>query len=99
MEPAVLEAAFRHIDAARRDGKACLVHCKKGTSRSCSLVIGYLMQFGEGMSLLAAFEFCQAKRRQVRSVENERVVRASPLEFPFQMNGLSHDSAAIIVQY
>lgn len=66
MSPSVLEAAFQHIDAARRGGKACLVHCKAGTSRSCSLVLGYLMQLGEGMSLLAALEFCQGKRRQVR---------------------------------
>ncbi|CAN0041983.1 unnamed protein product, partial [Discosporangium mesarthrocarpum] len=61
----VLEGAYRHIDAARERGKACLVHCEQGTSRSCSLVLGYLMQHGEGMSLLAALEFCQAKRRQV----------------------------------
>ncbi|CAM9593053.1 unnamed protein product, partial [Sphacelaria rigidula] len=54
----------KYID--NKESNACLVHCKAGTSRSCSLVLGYLMQLGEGMSLLAALEFCQAKRRQVR---------------------------------
>ncbi|CAM9719219.1 unnamed protein product [Choristocarpus tenellus] len=64
MKPSLLEEAYMHIDAARRNGTGCLVHCEKGTSRSCSLVLGYLMQLGEGMSLLAALEFCQGKRRQ-----------------------------------
>lgn len=65
VDPAVLQAAFRHIDLARQAGQGCLVHCKAGTSRSCSLVVGYLMQLGKGMSLIAALEFCQSKRRQV----------------------------------
>lgn len=72
MRPVVLQTAFRHIDAARQSGRACLVHCQAGSSRSCSLVIGYLMQLDQGMSLLAALEFCQAKRPQVRGVGPER---------------------------
>lgn len=65
VDPKVLEKAFRHIDAARSAGKACLVHCQAGMSRSCALVMGYLMQLGQGMSLAAAFELCQSKRPQV----------------------------------
>lgn len=85
MDPPVLEVAFRHIDAARRHGKACLVHCKAGTSRSCSLVLGYLMQLDEGMSLMAALAFCQAKRRQVRSGPGSKAPVVAVYSFAFLM--------------
>ncbi len=56
-----LDRAFSCIEEAKRQGGICLVHCKKGMSRSGAVVIAYLM-YSKDMSLLEALTFARAHR-------------------------------------
>eukprot|EP01061_Rhynchopus_euleeides_P017718 TRINITY_DN29376_c0_g1_i1.p1 TRINITY_DN29376_c0_g1~~TRINITY_DN29376_c0_g1_i1.p1 ORF type:complete len:217 (+),score=45.51 TRINITY_DN29376_c0_g1_i1:193-843(+) len=49
------QRAFNFIERARAEGKKCLVHCRRGISRSATLVIAYLMQHVQ-FDLDAAFD-------------------------------------------
>jgi hypothetical protein len=53
------------IEEAKQAGKACLVHCLVGASRSVSIVLAYLMA-REHMSLQDAWRLVRAKRQQAR---------------------------------
>ncbi|GMT21219.1 hypothetical protein PFISCL1PPCAC_12516 [Pristionchus fissidentatus] len=54
-------ATNKFIKAAKKSGKAVLVHCKKGISRSSSTVIAYAMK-EYGWTLEYALEFVKARR-------------------------------------
>eukprot|EP00755_Sulcionema_specki_P028317 Sspe_Gene.89625::Locus_61356_Transcript_1_2_Confidence_0.750_Length_891::g.89625::m.89625/K21278/DUSP1; dual specificity protein phosphatase 1 len=57
----VFHAAFRFLEKARLDGAKVLVHCRRGISRSATLVIAYLMKY-QNMGLNEAFEHVQHRR-------------------------------------
>lgn len=57
----VCTTAAEHIER----GELVYVHCKAGRGRSTSLVLCYLIKH-RGMAPLAALEFVQARRPQVR---------------------------------
>ena len=54
-------AAFKFIEAARQQGRKVLVHCRRGISRSATLVIAYLMQY-VSYGLDDAFSHVRSKR-------------------------------------
>lgn len=54
--------AFEFIDGARRSGGRCLVHCRRGISRSPAVVIGYLMK-EQGGSYTQSLDFVQTRRK------------------------------------
>lgn len=74
-------AAFEFIEATRRSGGRCLVHCNAGVSRSAAVVLGYLMQF-EGISYTEALEQTNAARR----VRPNPGFRSQLFEFERQLN-------------
>lgn len=55
------DRCFAYIDDAKAQGGICLVHCKKGMSRSGAVVIGYLM-YSKQMSLLEALTYARSRR-------------------------------------
>eukprot|EP01059_Diplonema_ambulator_P028351 TRINITY_DN47127_c0_g1_i1.p1 TRINITY_DN47127_c0_g1~~TRINITY_DN47127_c0_g1_i1.p1 ORF type:complete len:240 (+),score=37.37 TRINITY_DN47127_c0_g1_i1:444-1163(+) len=57
----VFQRAFSFIEHARRENKKVLVHCRRGISRSATLVIAYLMQYLH-KELDDAFNFVRNKR-------------------------------------
>eukprot|EP01062_Namystynia_karyoxenos_P081110 TRINITY_DN8852_c1_g1_i1.p1 TRINITY_DN8852_c1_g1~~TRINITY_DN8852_c1_g1_i1.p1 ORF type:complete len:246 (+),score=87.33 TRINITY_DN8852_c1_g1_i1:280-1017(+) len=61
----VFEEAFEFITRARESGGKALVHCRRGISRSATLVIAYLMK-SERLGLEEAFE----QVRRARSIIN-----------------------------
>eukprot|EP01006_Ploeotia_vitrea_P021648 TRINITY_DN54076_c0_g1_i1.p1 TRINITY_DN54076_c0_g1~~TRINITY_DN54076_c0_g1_i1.p1 ORF type:complete len:234 (+),score=5.99 TRINITY_DN54076_c0_g1_i1:77-778(+) len=58
-----------HISQANKMGKAALVHCSAGVSRSCSIVLSYLVSV-EGLTLLEAMEKVKENRPCVAPNEN-----------------------------
>jgi predicted protein tyrosine phosphatase len=52
---------FKTIDKFRQQGKAVLIHCTAGISRSATVVIAYLMKY-EGMTMTDAILFLKRKR-------------------------------------
>lgn len=57
-----LPRAFATIDLAKDEGGVCLVHCKKGMSRSGAVVVAYLMFHNPKMSLLDALTYARSRR-------------------------------------
>ena len=55
------DAACEFIEEGRRSGKSVLVHCTMGMSRSCSIVLAYLVKH-HGMSLAQAFMHVKERR-------------------------------------
>ncbi|KAL0486796.1 dual specificity protein phosphatase [Acrasis kona] len=49
----------KFLEGALKQNKTCLVHCREGRSRSCTLIIAYLMKI-EGWSLLKAYKHMEA---------------------------------------
>ncbi|KAL5262291.1 hypothetical protein ACHWQZ_G007871 [Mnemiopsis leidyi] len=47
------------------NGGSVLVHCKMGVSRSCAVILGYLMKC-KHMTLLEAYNLVRSKRKTVR---------------------------------
>eukprot|EP01064_Diplonema_japonicum_P035333 TRINITY_DN763_c12_g1_i1.p1 TRINITY_DN763_c12_g1~~TRINITY_DN763_c12_g1_i1.p1 ORF type:complete len:240 (+),score=39.31 TRINITY_DN763_c12_g1_i1:473-1192(+) len=57
----VFQRAFSFIEHARREKKKVLVHCRRGISRSATLVIAYLMKYSN-KQLDDAFNYVRDKR-------------------------------------
>jgi len=57
-----LPRAFAAIDLAKEEGGICLVHCKKGMSRSGAVVVAYLMFQNPKMSLFDALTYARSRR-------------------------------------
>ena len=57
----VFHKAYQFIDTARKENKRVLVHCRRGISRSATLVIAYLMQ-SQNLQLDEAFDFVRCCR-------------------------------------
>lgn len=57
-----LPRAFATIDVAKEEGGVCLVHCKKGMSRSGAVVVAYLMFHDPKMTLLDALTYARSRR-------------------------------------
>eukprot|EP00079_Xenopus_tropicalis_P025451 XP_012818730.1 PREDICTED: dual specificity protein phosphatase 10 [Xenopus tropicalis] len=55
------EEAFEFIDEAHQCGKALLIHCQAGVSRSATIVIAYLMKHTR-MTMTDAYKFVKGKR-------------------------------------
>ncbi|KAF0696153.1 Aste57867_13069 [Aphanomyces stellatus] len=55
------DAVFGFIQSARENGKACLVHCSQGMSRSATFVLGYLVA-RHNMSVLDALQYTRTLR-------------------------------------
>lgn len=60
------------IHADLSEGRAVLAHCKKGRSRSASLVCAYLIKY-HGMSHTEAIRFAQSKRPCVNPIRSFRL--------------------------
>lgn len=58
--PFLLEAIM-YIEKARTSGGSCFVHCHMGVSRSCTVVIAYMM-WKDGVSFDEAFKVVKEKR-------------------------------------
>ncbi|XP_015791306.1 tyrosine-protein phosphatase vhp-1 [Tetranychus urticae] len=58
------EESFQFIEEARKAGRAVLIHCHAGISRSPTIVIAYLM-YSQKMSLDKALLFVQSKRSKI----------------------------------
>lgn len=58
---ATLPASVSFIDEARLRGEKVLIHCKKGHTRSATVVLNYLV-FKEKMTVLQAKKAIQDKR-------------------------------------
>jgi protein-tyrosine phosphatase len=56
-----LPRAFAFLREAKSVGGRCLVHCRKGISRSVAIVLAYLVA-GEGFRLGDAWSLVQARR-------------------------------------
>eukprot|EP01041_Mallomonas_annulata_P012244 gene12244-25725_t len=56
-----LPEVINFIESGRLAGKKILIHCEKGISRSCSLIIAYIM-WASGDSWKDAFDFVKSKR-------------------------------------
>lgn len=54
------EEAVVFIDQAMRSGRGVLVHCEQGMSRSCTIILAYLMQC-QGLPLLSALSILQER--------------------------------------
>ncbi|CAG2101906.1 unnamed protein product [Medioppia subpectinata] len=59
------DKTFRYIRKAKDEGSKVLVHCKKGISRSASVVLAFVMK-ETGWKLDEAFEFVKNKRNCIR---------------------------------
>lgn len=57
-----MEAACNFIEEARTSGGRCLVHCRRGISRSPAIVVGYLMRHEE-QQYDAAVDFVKDRRK------------------------------------
>jgi predicted protein tyrosine phosphatase len=55
------ERAFAFIELARRRSAAVLVHCRRGISRSATLVIAYVMRYSR-KTFEEAFDFVKQRR-------------------------------------
>ncbi|OCT79439.1 dual specificity protein phosphatase 10 [Xenopus laevis] len=55
------EEAFEFIEEAHQCGKALLIHCQAGVSRSATIVIAYLMKHTR-MTMTDAYKFVKGKR-------------------------------------
>lgn len=60
----LFDQVHQFIDEARAAGKACLVHCFKGQSRSATMVMSYLMKY-HGMGWEESLAFCRQRRPMV----------------------------------
>ncbi|XP_053211846.1 dual specificity protein phosphatase 10-like [Panonychus citri] len=58
------EESFKFIEEARQSGRAVLIHCHAGISRSPTIVIAYLM-FSKKMNFDDAFKFVADKRPKI----------------------------------
>ncbi|XP_054155134.1 protein phosphatase Slingshot homolog 2-like isoform X2 [Oppia nitens] len=59
------DKTFKYIRKAKDEGSKVLVHCKKGISRSASVVLAFVMK-ETGWKLDEAFEFVKNKRNCIR---------------------------------
>jgi protein tyrosine/serine phosphatase len=55
------EQAFNFIEQARRQSQAVLVHCRRGISRSATIVIAYVMRYAR-KTFEEAFEYVKQRR-------------------------------------
>jgi protein-tyrosine phosphatase len=60
----LFDSAFDFIEKARSEKQRCLVHCAMGISRSCAIVLYYLMK-SQRISLCDAFHHVSACRPSV----------------------------------
>ncbi|RNA19383.1 Dual specificity phosphatase 19 [Brachionus plicatilis] len=78
------EEAFEFIDNGLKDkNRSVLVHCNAGVSRSCSFVIGYLMNKKIAISYSQAIQMVKSKRSKV--CPNQGFVKQL-ISFEAQMN-------------
>lgn len=73
-----------HIEKAKASGKACLVHCMAGISRSATLVISYLM-LANNLSLHNAWELLISARKDIQPNDGfwSQLVRLEEEKFGF----------------
>eukprot|EP00439_Symbiodinium_sp_Y106_P078039 s2013_g16.t2 len=99
----VLETAVNFLDEVQHHGGRCLVNCRKGMSRSVSIVLAYLI-LRQDLSLRAAWELVKTQRpvalpntgfrRQLRQLELAKRGSSSMVAADFNARGMSCEEPA-----